>query len=118
MTQSTKYLDLDAVDLDADVTINWKGVKHKLSPITVEQFIQNTKKLQEIGGKPNLEQEFEIVLVMVHNAFPTIPMADLKTIELVKLNKILEFAREYNGEQIVKADQEADAAANPPKAGS
>jgi len=119
MTQAqnanTKFLDLDALDTEPQVVIKWGGKEHRLQQITVEGFLKNAKRLNSLGVKGSFEEEFELVLEMVCEAFPTINKEDLRKMELSKLNQILEFAREYNGENAVT--ERKDDVGNPPKAG-
>ena len=108
------YLDLDAVDAEVDVTINFKGVKHKLVPITVEAFIANMKAVQKLGVSADTEAETNMLLEMLMHAFPTMTMADLRSMSLSQMAELMNFAKKYNGQEKTEQAMEAEAAANPP----
>lgn len=115
MSSNMKYIDLDAVDPNAnEVVIKLGGEEHKLVPITVEDFITNTKLVQSLGTSTDIEKEFEIVINMLCRSFPTIKEDQFRKLPLEKLNRILEIARANNGEEEVKKEAEAEAQENPP----
>ncbi|SER25835.1 hypothetical protein SAMN05216548_1144 [Faunimonas pinastri] len=118
MTDSVKYLDLDAIDLtENEFVVKLGGVEHHLKPVTVEDFVENTKLIQSLGVSGKLEDEVDTVIQMLVRAFPTMTVEQLKKLELVKLNALLDFAHKNNGQKQGEASAEAEATANPPAAG-
>jgi hypothetical protein len=120
-SKATNFLDLDAVAPEVDLTVKLNGKKHKLKPLSVEDFIKNTQDQMSLSGASNVEDEVNLVLKMLTRAFPTIAEDELRAVPLNKLWKLLEFARDNNGsgkvEDEARAEQEAKASENPPTAG-
>lgn len=112
-SENTKFLDLDAVDVGPEVVIKLQGVEHKLKPISVEDFIVNTKALQSLGAEADFEAEVGMVVDMLTRAFPTMTTDMLKKLPMAALNKMLDFANANNGAAAVKEEAKAEAAANP-----
>jgi hypothetical protein len=109
-----KYIDLDALAPEVDVVIKLDGQSHKLATLTVEDFIQNTKAIQELPAGSTIEQEYETVVSMLVRCFPTITKARFHKLSLVQLNAILNFARENSGQTSIEEDMKKE---NPPPAG-
>ena len=115
--KSTTYLDLDAVVPVDSIEIKFGGVIHKLVPITLEDFVRNTKAVQEMGTQVDPQKEMEMVTDMLFRAFPTMTPELVKTLTLIQLNKLLDFAMEHNGARKVEKEAGEEAAADPPQAG-
>lgn len=101
------FLDLDALSDTTEKVVKLKGKEHRLRPVTVGQFIENAKIVQSLGTNPKFEDEFEAIVKMLLKAFPTLERRDLEDLPIEHLNKILEFARDYDGTNA--AAQEANA---------
>ena len=117
-TATTHFLDLDEVDANAkQVVIKLDSVEHKLTPITVQDWIANTKMIQSLqAAEGDVEKEIDAMISMITRSFKTLEHDTLKQLPLAKLNKIMEFARANNGEKVVEAEAAAEAKANPPAA--
>lgn len=114
--KNTDFLDLDSVEPeDKNLVVKLDGVSHTLSRISLEDWIANTKAIQGlklVAG--DMEAEADVMIGMIVRSFKTMDGAALKKLPLFKLNKILEIARNNNGER--KADAEVEAVKeNPPE---
>jgi len=114
-TKGTKYLDLDEVDSETpEFVIKLGGKEHQLTPISLRDWIANTKMMQNIrGADGDIEAEADIIIGMITRSFKTLEPEILKTMPLFKLNKILAFARANNGEDDADKEVAAEAEANP-----
>jgi hypothetical protein len=121
MTQTTgksaHYLDLDAVVPNSDVTVKLGGIEHKLVPITLEDFVRNTKAVQDMGTLVDAEAEMNVVRDMLSRAFPTMTVQITNKLTLIQLNTLLEFAMKHNGAKTVEKEAGEDAKAHPVQAG-
>ena len=116
MTEPTNFLDLDAVlDAAPRIVVKLKGVEHVLEQLTVEGWIKSTKAAQalEAAGDLTMEEEINSVIDMIIRAFPTMTKDGLFGLPLTALNRIVDFARQHNGQKVADAEAE-DEAANPP----
>lgn len=118
MSSKVKFLDLDALEDKDEFVIKINGEQHKLVPITVRNFVKNTKIVANLPQNMTVEEETTVIIEMLGRAFPTIPEDDLWEIPLDKLNTLLEFAQQNNGSNAVNEKAEAEAEANPPVAAS
>jgi hypothetical protein len=121
MTNNVTIIDLDAVVPQREVVVKLDGKEHKLAAITLEDYLLNTKLIQQIaagqGPETDLEKEFEVALDMVGRAFPTIGADRLRKLTLDQLNKLSDVARGNDGTQVAKQEEEKTAEANPTTAG-
>jgi hypothetical protein len=112
------YFDLDAVVPD-QVIVKLKGVEHPLKPVSVDDFVQNTKMLQAIEGDG--AEDFEATMAhtkdLLSRAFPTMTPAIIGSMSMLQMNKLIEFAHGINGQKAAEVSAAAVAAENPPKAG-
>jgi len=113
---TTMFLDLDSVVPEKEVVVKLGGQDHKLVPITVEGFIQNTKEIEAFTKitNPTPEDEISLTIGMLQRSFPTMTAELLRGLTVLQLNKLNEFAQSNNGAK--KVEEEA-AAENPPTAG-
>ena len=72
---TTQYLDLDAVVPDTEVIVKLGGVEHKLVPITLEDFVRNTKTVQSMNATADPDAEMAMVRDMLERAFPSMKPA-------------------------------------------
>ena len=113
----TTYLDLDAVVPDNDVVVKLGGIEHTLVPITLEDFVRNTKAVQVMNASEDPDAEMGIVTDMLFRAFPSMTPEITNKLTLIQLNKLLDFAMEHNGAKRVQTEAGEDAAADPKAAG-
>lgn len=105
MTDSnTTFLDLDSVVPDKQVVIKLAGEEHKLVPVTVKGFVENTKKLEAFLKKElkTTEDEVQFAIDTLLTTFPTMTAEMLHALDLFKLNKLVEFAQSHNGTKQVQ----------------
>lgn len=114
MSDATNFLDLDAVAPEIDLTVKLNGKKHKLKPLSVEDFIKNTKDQAALGASTQVEDEVNLVLRMLTRSFPTMTEDELRQVPLNKLWKLLEFARDNGGASKVEEETKAETAAENP----
>lgn len=112
-----KFLDLDALTSENEITIKLNGTVHKLQPLTVGDFINNTKLIQQLGTAADMETEIEAILTLLLRTFPTMKREELVNLPVQSLNAILEFANEHNGQNDAKRKTEEASNAIPPQAG-
>lgn len=102
----TKVLNLDTFALTSkSVTIN--GVEHHFRPLTVEGFIEQTKKLEETLKDENgeftlvgaVEQQIDAIVL----AFPTIKPEELRALPMEKLGALVKFARDTSDDDAGEA---------------
>lgn len=113
-------LDLDAVIPEREVVVKLDGKDHKLVPVTLEDYLKNTKLIRDLatGGEDvDFQKEFDIAIDMVDRAFPSITKDRLQKLTLIQLNKLAEFARGADGTEVAKDAEVQAAEANPPTAG-
>lgn len=117
----TKFIDLDEVAVDTkQLAIKLNGQTHVLSPLSVEDWILNSKaikRLESFAG--DIEKEVDVLIEMITRSFKTMNASDLRKLEVKKLNRLLDIAR--NGDGTSEADAEAakevaKTEANPPTA--
>ncbi len=125
MTGNTKFLDLDAVDMGAEVVIKLQGIEHKLKPVSVGDFIANTKLVQGLGVATDVETEVQTIITMLitsplqtSEGRVTMTREMLIDLPIAALNKMFAFAQENNGTQKVEEEAKAEAEANPQPAGA
>ena len=113
---ATKLLDLDAVHTDlSDVGIKLAGAIHKLKPLSVLDYIENTKLMQRLRLEAgDMEKEFEATIEIVARSFPTIQADDLRKLTFIQLNKLVAFARQANGETAIDEAVQAPTPAEAP----
>lgn len=118
MSETTNFLDLDAIAPEVEMTVRLNGQEHHLKPLSVEDFIKNTKDQASLGASGNVEDELNLVLRMLLRAFPTMNEEELRAVPLTKLWKLLEFAKENNGSTKIENEvEEEKKPSNPRKAG-
>ena len=117
LTDNTvKYLDLDAVK-QAEVVVKLNGKSHKLKPVSVSDFVENTKLIASLGPNADLETEMATIIKMLLRSFPTMVETDLTNLSFDQLNKLLEFAKEFGGQKSVEDEITKESAGNPQTAG-
>jgi hypothetical protein len=104
MASSTTIIDLDAVDQFPDVVAKLGGKKHKLVPVSVEDFIANTKLLQTLGKDGDIDAEVSGLIQIILRAFPTMTEDMLRKLPLVNLNKLMGIAQDHDGTKKVQGE--------------
>jgi hypothetical protein len=113
------YLDLDAVKPDETIVVKLGGNEHPLKPISIDDFIENTRTIQKLqaAGVGDTSEETEIIIGMLQRAFPSMTRELIGTLDIARMRRLMEFAMEHNGTR--ESQKEADSAQqeNPPRAG-
>jgi hypothetical protein len=111
-------IDLDAVQAEVEFVIKLDGKEHPVKPVSLEDFIANTKIMQKAatGDEISMEQELELVLSVVDRSIPTIGMERLRKLTMIQLKALQDAAMQMNGTDEVKKEAAAEAAENPRKA--
>jgi hypothetical protein len=106
----TRILNLDSVKPAEERVLKLNGREHAMKPMSVGDFIDNsrTARVQEGGADP--ATEFELVLGMVARAFPTIPADELRGLTFAQLNTILSWSESGVGPAEGSAEGNGDAA--------
>nr|WP_042670043.1 hypothetical protein [Methylobacterium sp. B34] len=101
---STKIIDLDAVDQFPDIVAKLGGKRHKLVPVSVEDFIANTKLLQTLGKDGDIDAEVSGLIQIILRAFPSMTEDMLRKLPLVNLNKLMGIAQDNDGTKKVQGE--------------
>lgn len=114
-TESTphmaKYLNIDAIQPEPEVTILVDGVEHQMKVQTLNDLIVNLKTLAEYDAQPNKTPADEVITMaeVIHRAFPTLTKERIGQLPLEAINKLFMVARGAEPD-----DAEVEAAENPP----
>jgi hypothetical protein len=111
-----KLLDLDDI-VAPEVVVKLKGKEHRLAPLTVKLFIENTKLIQAMGTTGSIDDEIGIARAMLRGVFPTLSVEDFDELSLDQMNALIDFAMKANGQKDMEEKVGAEAEGNPPKAG-
>jgi Mg2+/Co2+ transporter CorC len=114
-----QFLDLDAVSMPTEVVVKLDGKEHKLQELTVQDFIENTKDQAKLGETSTVEEQMDVMIAMIHRAFPTISEDQLRKLGLTKMTSLLNFALQNNGDADARdeAEQTAKESESPLTAG-
>lgn len=90
----TKMLNMDEIQSEAKKVLKLNGNEHQLKEMSVSEFIKLTLEAEKDDGKEMLlSAQVKKLVELAGNAFPTIPVAELKALSLDQLNTIISFAR-------------------------
>ncbi len=112
------YIDLDAV-AEREVVVVIGGQEHKLVPVSVDDFVANTRMIAELGSlEGDAEKTLKLTKDLLVQAFPTMTIDQIGKMSMTQMNKLVELAHGANGQKAAEASAaEAEATANPPVAG-
>lgn len=104
-------LDLDAIKPEVKRAIKINGVIHEIKPITLGDYIENTKRVQELAAMEVHDpvKETEILIDMLLRAFPTVEREDLMKLPLETLTRLNELTVQITGEAQVTEEAKAEA---------
>lgn len=90
---STKILNLDEIDTGVEKSFVMAGETHTMVPLTVEAFIKQSKRLDEIraGSNADSEENFLFMIDSIIAAFPTVPREALMKLPVPKLWKLVDY---------------------------
>lgn len=88
----TKILNLDSVKPAEERVLQLNGREHVMKPMSVGDFIENSRTARAQEATPDPAVEFETVLGMVARAFPTIADDELRALTFAQLNTILSWS--------------------------
>lgn len=109
-----KILNVNELAQESKV-LKLNGNSHTMRKITVEDFMNSVKEVEELQEEANDEDkeipvhvQIERMVDMIVEAFPTCPREELLALEFVQVNAILEFTVEKldEGEDEGKGDKQ------------
>lgn len=109
---STKFLDLDSLQDDLQITIKLKGETHALKEMSVADFIWVQQRSKDLEANQDELSNIKSLVEIIHRQFPTTKIEDLQELPLSKLMSIGNFVREatLNGaESAIQAAKEGNA---------
>lgn len=107
----TKILNLDAIETSQEKIIKVDDVDHVMSPLSVEEFVENMKELESIkaaGADLEPSEAFERSLKMILKAFPTLPEARVRKMKVHQVDAIFAFVQGENDEELKRASSEGN----------
>lgn len=94
----SKILNLDQFAPE-ERSVDFKGKRYAIRPATVEDFIRNTKRAQELARtKMDLPTQIEETAKMIAEMVPGLPVEEIKKLSLEQLAAFAAFVR---GEEVV-----------------
>lgn len=99
-----KVLDLDQLEVGTEKTIILKGKRYTMRPFSVKDFIEQMKSVSNAENQ-SVEDAFEVVVDSIVKAFPGIPRDDVMEMEMPKLNRLHEFIRATNEEEVAEGKE-------------
>lgn len=120
MTQ-TKFLDLDAIAPEMELTVKLGGVQHKFKPTSVEAYFANTKMVADfMKANPDGDQaeEFKLGVTMIQRSFPTMTTEMLMNLTFAQLQALQNWVKKADGSDKMEEEAAAGATENPPAAAS
>jgi len=105
----TKILNLDKLVKGSGRELTINGVKHAVVPMSVENFIETSRRINEIiKADGSTVDQIEATVDMVCRCVPTAPREVLLKYELSILNTIATFVR---GDDVEEQEETAEGAA-------
>lgn len=115
---NVRYIDLDAVAQE-DVVVRIAGKDHPLVPVSVDNFIANTRMIEKLGDLTgNAEATLDLTKDLLLQAFPSMTAEQIGKMSMTQMGKLVELAHGANGQKAATDTAAVEAAkANPPTAG-
>lgn len=111
----TKIINFDDLKKPAPVAIVIDGKKHDMKVASVDTFIANLKAIEGLGVAASPIQEIEVIVGIVHRAFPTLSEKQIRSWEITTIQALSDIARGVSGELVTDdkdAAEEAKASGN------
>ena len=93
-----KLLNLDEVTSSTEMSLKIGGIVYPLKELTVDDFLQNMKDIENLPTTATVEEEYNLTLKLICRVFPTLTRDILGKLTLAQLKSINEFARTANEE--------------------
>jgi hypothetical protein len=91
----TKVLNLDQLETTIDKVVTIKGVDHRMTPLSVEDFINQMKEIDQATSSDMTALEmYELSLKVILRAFPTIPETQLRALNTFQIDSLYAFLKE------------------------
>lgn len=104
----TKILNLDELPTEAvERSIQLKGVKHDMQPLSLQAFIDNRKTALAVDAN-DPASSIPGIITLICSVFPTLREEDLKALNFPAINAIMDFISK-RGDEIVAEGQPAAA---------
>ena len=87
---STNFLNLDEFEGDEEKSFTYKGQTHVMQPLSVGDFIKQTKQLAKIKETGDETAAASFMLDSIMAVFPTLPKKDAETLNMARIDKIWE----------------------------
>ncbi len=99
------YFDLDEVAQE-EIVIRIFGEDHKLKPVSVDDFIKNSREQEAADNvsEDDLVGQLGLTKKMLQRAFPTMPDDIFTKMTMLQLNKLVQLAHGLNGQKQAQAE--------------
>lgn len=98
---ATKILNLDEIETGVEKSFILGGKTHVMKPLSVLEFIAQTKRLEEMrASDPSAEASLEFMVDSICKAFPTVDRQDVYSLDMPRIQKLTDY---------INADLEAEA---------
>ncbi len=119
-TTNVTYYDLDAV-AGEQVVITYKGAEYPLVPVSVDDFISNTRMINQLGDLgDDIEKALGLTKTLLKQAIPSMGADVLGKLSMTQMQKLVELCHKMNGQndatKVAAAEAEKVTTENPPKA--
>lgn len=111
-----KLLNLDDIGETEVVTIVLNGNSHKLTEMSVQNFIWVQKEIKRQSGSADEIAVFESLVSMLSRQFPSVSPEEFNALPMSKLRRLMDFVNsiaQQGAEGVTKTTEEG---ANPPTA--
>jgi hypothetical protein len=102
----TRVINLTPIATEPDLVLVIDDVRHEMSTLTMQSFIDNLKLIEDLGMNPNPVAELEASCKIISRAFPTITDAMIKGWSLQRIQQLVDIARGTTGE--IASTEEVD----------
>jgi DNA-binding GntR family transcriptional regulator len=92
---ATKLLNLDELEVGVEKSVVIGGVTHVMVPLSVESYIQQVKRLEQIRAADDeaasAEDNLFFMIDSILSAFPSMKREDLTRLSFVHLRKLTDY---------------------------
>jgi hypothetical protein len=93
-----KILNLDDVAAKEERVLKFRGEGYPMAQMSVGDFIEITRKSEQMNDKASVADQTELLIEMVGGAFPSMPKDVLRSMSFEQLVAVLDFARAVDQE--------------------
>lgn len=91
---ATKILNLDDLEVGVEKSVVIKGKTHNMVPLSVETYIQQVKRLEQMRANEDAgsaEENLYFMIDSIITAFPTAPREDLLKLTFEQLKRLTDY---------------------------